>query len=126
MNAEQFFNNGFGADVEKVHRKHVIDLMTNFAKHYHTEQCTIPVVSGSIFEVQYRDLKTEFLAIQNDYIGKPLTMVLMEEINSRYYNLFNHFDLRDLQWRLTRGVNSIIFTPIRAIDQYAVNGILAL
>lgn len=86
----------------------------------------ISVVSGSIFEVQYRDLKTEFFAIQNDYIGKPLTMVLMEEINSRYYNLFNHFDLRDLQWRLTRGENSIIFTPIRAIDQYAVNGILAL
>lgn len=84
------------------------------------------VVSCSIFEVQYRDLKTEFLAIQNDYIGKPLTMVLMEEINSRYYNLFNHFDLRDLQWRLTRGENSIIFTPIRVIDQYAVNGILAL
>lgn len=39
MNAEQFFNNGFGADVEKVHRKHVIDLMTNFAKHYHTGGC---------------------------------------------------------------------------------------
>ena len=45
MNAEQFFNNGFGADVEKVHRKHVIDLMTNFAKHYHTEQCNIANVS---------------------------------------------------------------------------------
>ena len=48
MNAEQFFNNGFGADVEKVHRKHVIELMTNFAKHYHTEQCNIPHVSGSL------------------------------------------------------------------------------
>lgn len=45
MNAEQFFNNGFGADVEKVHRKHVIELMTNFAKHYHTEQCNIADVS---------------------------------------------------------------------------------
>jgi predicted class III extradiol MEMO1 family dioxygenase len=45
MNSEQFFNNGFGADVEKVHRKHVIELMTNFAEHYHTEQCNIaPVV----------------------------------------------------------------------------------
>jgi hypothetical protein len=46
MNAEQFFNNGFGADVEKVHRKQVIDLMTNFAKHYHTEQCNIANVVG--------------------------------------------------------------------------------
>ena len=46
MNAEQFFNNGFGADVEKVHRKHVIELMTNFAKHYHTEQCNIANVVG--------------------------------------------------------------------------------
>ena len=86
----------------------------------------ISVVSGSIFDVQYRDLKTEFLAIQNDYLGKPLTMIMMEEISSRYHNLFHHFDLRDLQWRLSRGENSIIFTPIRAIDQYAINGILAL
>ena len=86
----------------------------------------IPVVKGSIFEVQYRDLKTEFLAIQNDYVGKPSTMMVMEEMNNRYHNLFNHFDLRDLQWRLTRGENSIIFTPIRTIDQYAINGILAL
>lgn len=46
MNAEQFFNNGFGVDVEKVHRKHVIDLMTNFDKHYHTEQCNIDDVVG--------------------------------------------------------------------------------
>ena len=46
MNAEQFFNNGFGADVEKVHRKHVIELMTNFAKHYHAEQCNIANVVG--------------------------------------------------------------------------------
>jgi len=86
----------------------------------------ISVVSGSIFEVQYSDLKTEFIAIQNDYVGKPLTMVVVEEINIRYHNLFNHFDLRDLQWRLTRDGNSIIFTPIRSIDQYAINGILAL
>ena len=84
------------------------------------------VVSGNVFEVQYRDLKTELLAIQNDCIGKPLTMVVMEEINSRFYNLFNYFDLKDLQWRLTKGKNSIIFTPIRTIDQYAINGILAM
>lgn len=86
----------------------------------------ISVVNGSRFEVQYRDLKTDFFAIQNDFVGKPLTMVMMEEINMRYHNLFNHFDLLDLQWRLTRSENSIIFTPIRAIDQYAINGILAL
>ena len=49
MNAEQFFNNGFGADVEKVHRKQVIDLMTNFAKHYHTEQCNIADVVCSCY-----------------------------------------------------------------------------
>lgn len=89
-------------------------------------QLNIDVVSGSIFKVQCRDLKTEFLAIQNNFIGKPLTMVMMEEISSRYHNLFNRFNLRDLQWRLTRCENSIIFTPIRAIDQYAINGILAL
>lgn len=41
MNAEEFFNNGFGADVEKVHRNHAIELMTNFAKVYHKEQLRI-------------------------------------------------------------------------------------
>jgi hypothetical protein len=86
----------------------------------------IPNVIGSAYGIQYRDLKTEFLAIQNDFVGKPLTIVIMEEINSRYQNLFNHFGLRDLQWRLIRGENSVVFTPIRAIDQYAINGILSL
>ena len=56
MNAEQFFNNGFGADVENVHRKHVIELMTNFAKHYHTEQCNIANVVGQSeqFDHEYK------------------------------------------------------------------------
>lgn len=38
MNAEEFFNNEFDVDVEKVHRKHVIDLMINFARYYHEQQ----------------------------------------------------------------------------------------
>ena len=38
MKAEEYFNNGFGKDCEKVHRNHVIELMTNFAKYYHNQQ----------------------------------------------------------------------------------------
>ena len=38
-------------DVEKVHRKQVIELMTNFAKHYQAEQLLLHVVSHSkVFE----------------------------------------------------------------------------
>lgn len=45
MKAEEFFNNGFGEDCEKVHRNHVIELMTNFAKHYYNEQLILHGVS---------------------------------------------------------------------------------
>lgn len=46
MKAEEYFNNGFGEDVQKVHRNHVIDLMTNFAKYYHNEQLILHGVSN--------------------------------------------------------------------------------
>lgn len=59
MKAEQYFNNGFGADVEKVHRKHVIELMTNFAKHYHKEQLRLHNVS------QQRELLNSFAEAWN-------------------------------------------------------------
>lgn len=47
MNAETFFNNGFGEDCEKVHKNHVIQLMQNFAEHYYNEQLRIAVVVPS-------------------------------------------------------------------------------
>lgn len=46
MNAETFFNNGVGEDCEKVHKNHVIQLMQNFAEHYHTEQLRLYNVVG--------------------------------------------------------------------------------
>lgn len=48
MNAETFFNNGFGEDCEKVHKNHVVQLMQNFAEHYHTKQLRLYHVSKSL------------------------------------------------------------------------------
>ena len=102
MNSEQFFNNGFGADVEKVHRKHVIDLMTNFAKHYHTEQCTIPVVRCSFYEFakQYVTIKdTE--GNEQKFSDKQLNEIKeMEEMMNKGYE-FKFVHLRrgtELRW----------------------------
>jgi len=77
-------------------------------------------------KIKIRELKTEFIAIQEEAIGKPMTMVLMQELQYKFQELFDYFLLRDLQWRLTKGEDTIVFTPIRVIDQYAINGILAL
>lgn len=35
MNAEKFYNNGIGSDIERVHKNITIELMENYAKHYH-------------------------------------------------------------------------------------------
>lgn len=79
---------------------------------------------GIDFGVQYLDLKTEFLKIQTDSIGKPLTASTIEGIKRKYYELFNHFGLQDLQWTLIECENSIVLTPIRVIDEYTIKGIL--
>lgn len=103
--------------------------MKNEAEHIDKPQGNgvLPCVSGSIMpKVKYRDLKAEFVAIQNDAIGKPLTMVLMQELDYKYRDLFEYFGLRDLQYRLTKGNESIQFTPIRPIDELAIAGILGL
>jgi hypothetical protein len=81
-------------------------------------------ITDNIFKIEIRNLKSEFLGINDYYIGKPLTMVLMEEINNRYYDLFESFDLRDLQWRLIKHENKVEFLPIRPIDKYTINGII--
>ena len=73
---------------------------------------------------EYSDLKTEFLAIQNQYKGEIMSRAILHEIDIRYQNLFHHFNLTELQWRLTMNGNTILFTPIRQIDQYAIIGIL--
>jgi hypothetical protein len=35
MNATEFYNNGIGEDIEQVHKNITIELMENYAKHYH-------------------------------------------------------------------------------------------
>ena len=74
----------------------------------------------------YRDLKTEFNAIQSDYIGSKITPILIQEIDYRYKELFTHFGLEDLQYRITKKEKTIVFIPIRLIDQYAIYGIITL
>lgn len=81
-------------------------------------------IKDNIIKPKYRDLKTEFLEIKDGFTGRPITLMLLDEINNRYYDLFHHFNLSDLQWRITNNENSIQFSPIRAIDHYAINGII--
>lgn len=81
-------------------------------------------INKNIFEMGFVDFKTEFNAIENDCIGKAITDVLLYEVSERYQRLFKHFGLQELQWRLIKGENSIIFTPIRTIDQYTINGMI--
>ena len=71
-----------------------------------------------------KDLKTELLSIQNSYIGKPMTKMIMYEIDTKYRILFDQFGLNDLQYTLIKSENSIKLAPLRPIDQYAINGIL--
>ena len=97
-------------------------------KNAETKQYNKPIVIGIVMpKVEYQDLKTEFNAIQNHYIGldMEITRVLLEEIDCRYKDLFIHFGLKDLQYRITKVEQSIMFTPIRLIDQYAIHGIMA-
>lgn len=91
----------------------------------HNHNAIVSTSNGIQFDVKHRDLKTEFLAIQNYYIDKPLTEFVMDEMNKRYFDLFNHFDLRDLEWKLIKYGNTSVFTPIRTIDKLAINGILS-
>ena len=79
MKAEEYFNNGFGEDCEKVHRNHVIELMTNFAKYYHNEQLILHGVSNWVaieskeqpervtdVMVKYKDNKKEVAFFDGD------------------------------------------------------------
>ena len=82
MKAEEFFNNGFGKDCSKVHKKHVIELMTNFAKHYHQEQLRLGVVSQQReLLIAYRDrLNVDDI---DDLTGKQI----LDDLNDYISNL---------------------------------------
>jgi hypothetical protein len=74
-------------------------------------------------EANYNDLKTEFIKIMDNSHKKVLD-IEVAEINIKLNKLFNNFGLQDLQWRLIVEKDTIIFKPIRIIDEYAVKGIL--
>ena len=70
MTTEEYFNNGFGEDVQKVQRNHVIDLMTNFAKYYHHNQLILSGVVGQSEQFNFK--KGDYLT----YIGGSGTKYL--------------------------------------------------
>lgn len=82
------------------------------------------VNDDNILKIKNIDLKTEFLAIQENAKNKPLTKVLIEEIDYKYKELLRSFGLEDLRYKIKQSKQSIIFIPIRPIDKYAVAGIL--
>jgi len=74
--------------------------------------------------MEYIDIKTVYLKIQNDYLYEQITDYLLAEINNRYYELFKYCDLEDLQFRLFVDNNIIVFNPIRTIDKFLIAHIL--
>lgn len=77
-------------------------------------------------KAEYKDLKSEFFAIADYARGKALTKAFKEEIYYKYKDLFDHFNLRDLQFKLIVEKDDLQFKPIRAIDEYAIKGILEI
>ena len=82
----------------------------------------------SSYKAEVKDLKTEFNAISERVIGKPLTQVMVEELYNKYDELFKEFELQDLQFtiKLDEYEHMINFNPIRNIDKLAIKGILSL
>lgn len=76
--------------------------------------------------IELTDIKTEFLKIQNKYVGKMLTKATIDNIYCEFDYLLNYFGLADLKWTLDINNNTITFIPIRAIDKYCILGILSI
>lgn len=81
-------------------------------------------ITSAFTEVKVCSLKESFISLQNEFTGKMISKATLEDLNHRYKVLFYRFGLENLQWRLSCDMNTVTFTPIRAIDQYAIQGIL--
>lgn len=76
--------------------------------------------------VKIRNLKDELNGILNNSIGQMMGKKFIDELNSKLTELFNFFNLEDIQFRIIsdESYSSIIIDPIREIDRYAIYGIL--
>lgn len=74
------------------------------------------------------DLRRDFLAIREKYLCQSMTKDNIERMNNEFRQLFNYFNLSDLEFYLKKDSENsiIIFEPIRQIDKLAVKGILSL
>jgi len=77
-------------------------------------------------QIKINDIKSDFIKIQKDCISKNLTKVEQEMIIYRFYDLFESYNLKEFQWKITRNQDNgtLIFEPIRTIDKYVMKAIL--
>jgi len=73
-------------------------------------------------------IKSDFIAIQNKYIGSyyyPNSRDYKEQVYQDFYNWMEKYEL-DIEFKLIFGEQSISFEPIGNVNQYAIKGILDL
>lgn len=71
-------------------------------------------------------LKEEFLEINNKYKGKELTLFNREKYKHELYELFQSYDLHDLQYYININLDNHSFDiiTIRTIDKYIFEHLL--
>jgi hypothetical protein len=96
MDAKEFYNNGIGEEIEQVHKNITIELMENYAKHYHQSK----VKTLGLFSVSERYLHINEVAmliknmptgqaiqtIKAALSGQPETTVIDGELLVSYHN----------------------------------------
>lgn len=70
-------------------------------------------------------LKSSFIAIKEKYVGQPITKNIKQLMYQEFDILFERFELKDLQIYIKQNFdNSFEIIPVRAIDKWALRGIL--
>lgn len=75
-----------------------------------------------------RNLKKDFIEIQNDLLFKQMTRVELENAQRRLRDLFDYFGLENLEFILRKDLpkQRVIIKPIGKLAEYAILGILNL
>lgn len=114
----------FGDPCEFLNKDEIKDLIKFFQSHLNEVTYTEKVCQNLLSNIKVKELKKELIKINEDVVGEMLTKIKLEEFYMRYQQLFDMFELKELQWNLKIVNNTLLFTPIREIDKYAIKGIL--